>query len=267
MRFTNKEIKDLISELPENIREVVIRFNWAEEILAIAKRHNLQIDEVDLFREETLLVILGISSAENYEKKLVQHIGLSDETARILVDEANQNIFSELQRQAFGSKNIETKKETLFVSNDPYREPIDIKDINTVFKEEGIELLAHDTEQNIFPIDIQKDIDELSQSPKDKEQDIEKKRTETLISYNEDIEDSDYSGIKSHKIDTNILKESSHNIHVQKNLGDKNLSPQTLDKHILENSFITKGDTIDASPTLQEEIKEEGFFPKHSKEK
>jgi len=96
----------------------------------------------------------------------------------------------------------------------------------------------------------------------------------TPNTYNEPIEATDIKGIKGHRMDLNILKQRSQ----QNNLEEKTPSvaaPQittrgrdlgqgnmdlSLDKHLMENPFIAKGDVVDVSPTEQEQIKEEGTF-------
>jgi hypothetical protein len=89
--------------------------------------------------------------------------------------------------------------------------------------------------------------------------------------YNEPIDAADLEGITGHRIDTDILKQQHQNNPDQESSstpsaiskgrdlgqGEVNLS---LDKHLMENSFIAKGDSVDVSPTEQDQIKEEGTF-------
>jgi hypothetical protein len=94
---------------------------------------------------------------------------------------------------------------------------------------------------------------------------------EEVNNYNEPIDAADLKGITGHRIDTDILEQQHHNNPDQESSstpsaiskgrdlgqGEVNLS---LDKHLMENSFIAKGDSVDVSPTEQEQIKEEGTF-------
>jgi len=95
----------------------------------------------------------------------------------------------------------------------------------------------------------------------------------TSNTYNEPIEATDLTGIKGHRMDLNILKQRSQQNNLEekpsvaapqittrgRDLGQGNMD-LSLDKHLMENPFIAKGDVVDVSPTEQEQIKEEGTF-------
>ena len=82
-----------IQELPPNIRKAVETFDWSTEVLHIAQDNQIHIDDIETFRNETLLVIVGLTAATDYEKKLVAHMGITHEVAENLVADANQHIF------------------------------------------------------------------------------------------------------------------------------------------------------------------------------
>ena len=90
-----------IQELPPNIRKAVETFDWSTEVLHIAQDNQIHIDDIETFRNETLLVIVGLTAATDYEKKLVAHMGITHEVAENLVADANQHIFRPLQKMAF----------------------------------------------------------------------------------------------------------------------------------------------------------------------
>lgn len=125
-------IQDKINTLPENVKHAVEQFDWATEILHIAQDHQLQIDTIESFRRETLLVIVGLTDAADYEKNLVSHMHISDELAEILVSDANEHIFRPLQKIAF-THDRENDKED--------REILNHNEVKDLMNEHGIELV------------------------------------------------------------------------------------------------------------------------------
>ena len=123
-----KEIQQALSELPENIQEAVENFNWSKEILAIARKYEIQIDDINILKEQTMLVIVGLEPASDYKDNLVEHMGINENLASQLVFESNENIFKELQRRMFFKEQH--------------------NELATTMKEEGIELIEEISKGN-----------------------------------------------------------------------------------------------------------------------
>lgn len=290
MKLTNAEIQKSIAELPDNIKQAVVTFDWAQEILEIAHEHNMQIDDADDFRHQTLLVILGKIRAEDYEKGLVSELGLSKDLAETLVSKANQRIFLALQKRAFprNGSTIDTENtESTDVSGDPYQESITHNDVKNVLSSEGIELVD-ENEVQIFDNDLHNEVSAILSGTEKKsslhveldptfKSEVKTQRAEdTPTSYNEPIDSSDLKGIHGHRTDTSIIRtqhqESPDNVFGNKprvtgrDFGQGDYKIPTLDKHIMENPFATKTDIITATPTENEQIKKDGDFLSHLKE-
>lgn len=300
MKLSNQEIQTSIAELPANVQKAVITFDWGNEILNIGKRYSLHMDQIDAFRNESLMIILGKKSSGDYVSSLIKELDIKKNIAEQLVESANIKIFRELQKRAFTTEtneDTEIEKSTL---TDDYLEPINHNDLRGPMAEEGVHLVD---ENNIKPqTNLQNEIDSMVEAPyidsrslesfemssSDRQEDISDNNihgTEsTLIfkdefnqeiinsnSYNEPIDDSDLKGIGGHRTNTNILQTQNHlnpehafNKKISlttsgRDFGQGNLN-QSLDKHIMENPFIAKGDSLNVSPTEQEQIKEEGTF-------
>jgi hypothetical protein len=288
MPLTNIEIQKSISELPDNIKNAVINFDWATEILDIAHEHNIQIDEADIFRQQTLLVILGKSSAESYEKKLMAEMNIPKSLATSLVDEANHRIFFELQKRAFSKDELEDleQNDDDLIYSDRYHEPINHSDVKNILKNEGVELI--DEEPKIHDEDLHNEISAILQgtdtpitAPKRENSSLNVSANAHASNkqndYHEPIETSDLKGIKTNSVDTSILRKqyqttpekifSEEPTQSQKitgrDLGQGNTIISKLDKHIMENPFIAKTDASDVSPSKEEQIREEGDFLEH----
>jgi hypothetical protein len=172
MNYSPQQIQQALNELPDNIKNTVENFNWAKEILAIARIYEIQIDDIDILRQQTMLVIVGLERAVNYKNNLVTHMNIDDELAEELVYESNTRIFKELQRRAF-SKSQHTE-------------------IADTLREEGIELSDEDT-------------DKLH-----KNQSLESTQNNkhSPPSYYEPVTDNDMRGISGHRINTELTQKN-----------------------------------------------------------
>lgn len=305
MKLTNQEIQSSIADLPDNIRKAVITFDWGNEILNIANDHGLHMDQIDGFRNETLMIILGKSSSANYVVNLVKELSIKKNTAEEIVEAANIRIFRELQKRAFKTEEAEVVEEKSVY--DDYLEPIDHSDLRGPMAEEGVHLvdetfskpqtgLQNEIESliNVEDPEIdQRSLDSFEMNHQERVVTIEDnndsrlkddmvfkdefnqeivKETPQVNSYNEPIDDTDLMGIAKHRTDTSILKTKgqvkpdalfnqkpiSQSSSAGRDLG-QGLN-QSLDKHLIDNPFIAKGDSINISPSEQEQIKEDGTF-------
>ena len=206
MKLTNAEIQQKISKLPENIRNAINQFDWSGEVLAIGKSHNLQIDELNIFQKHTLEVIVGLTSASDYQGILQRELGIDTQTAEDIVIEANQRIFRELQKRAFTTEiDNEVEIDTTSVNyerNDPYREPLEHDGIKHVMRTEGIELLDHDEDMIVTT-----EVDTLE---KPKSNYSEPQSAKPATNYREPIEEQDLKGVKQRTADMRILKTKNH---------------------------------------------------------
>lgn len=163
MKMTNQQIQSAIADLPDNVRKAVITFDWANEILDIGHSHRLHMDQIEAFRHETLMIILGQSSSDNYIGNLKKHLDIKESLAQELVGDANDRIFTELQKRAFKSDdNDEITPETnIYSSSDNYLEPIKHQDLRGPMAKHGVHLI--DDEPAFKPqTGLQNEIDQIT---------------------------------------------------------------------------------------------------------
>ena len=280
MRLTSTEISNQLNMLPEHIRNAVMSFDWAGEVMDIARTHDIQIDEIEEFRQETLKVILGIAPAEAYEKNIIAAMGIDAATAALLVDEANERIFLELQKRAF-RKDGESSQSQNDEEDDRYLEPISHADVKNLMTDAGIELLDDDDLEMTSDSGIDHDEEAasthvsrndggsktISRTPSQPGNDLS-------LSYREPIEEKDLRGVNKQSIDTSILK-TLHHKNPERVFSDEDFSDQqpyteqhpTLDKKIMQEPVIPGLGHIDASLNKQETIAEEKSFLQHLQEK
>ena len=272
------DIQQKINELPANIKRAVDQFDWATEILHIAHDHQLQIDTIETFRQETLLVIVGLTPAVDFEKNLIKNLGVSHELAEILVADANEHIFRPLQKIAF-TRDEEPEIIEQGNNNDLESEIIEHAELSNVMSEHGVELVEEfepekpknelqDLADGIFgdseDDSISQEKEELEENSKIEDTSSHSKMNKP-VEYNELIDEKDLKGIHGHRVDTSILKQSQPESILQnkKQIQNHNIQESSLDSSNFKNMKISKTELFDVSPTKTEQITENGDFLKH----
>ncbi len=255
MNLSNSEIQKRITNLPDNIRNAILGFDWASEIMKIGHNHHMHMDEIEIFRQQTLAVILGIFPADKYEDHLIHDVGLSKTIAESIVSEANHRIFRELQKRAF------TKIET----NTEFHEDeiIEHHEIKNVLAGEGIHLVD---EHDVSPIntDLHKEVIEIMSEvhPSDDNptrtstntihQGTSEQTSHTKHNYQEPIHPKDLKGIHKHRLNTNIINQKhpeqiltqTKNFSTTRDIGQGDYAPlHTLDKKITQETIISNNHT------------------------
>lgn len=256
-------IQSKINALPENIRNAIEQFDWATEILHIAQDHQLQIDTIESFRRETLLVIVGSTAAIDFEKNLVKNMEISHEVAERIVADANQHIFIPLQKIAFSHDDVEDE----ILAHD---------DISNVMGEHGIELVDEFKPEPRPKNELQDLADSLFNTGSKEIKNIadtfseEKRETKSEIvpvQYNEPIYESDLAGIDAHRIDTGILTQKKPEDLLQfenvLNAENKTKKESSIENKLLAQSHMSKTENIDVSPTKTDLVNADGSFLKH----
>ncbi len=268
--MNNAIIEQKIQELPDNIRSAVENFDWSSQVLAIAHKYHLQIDEIKDFRDEILLVVVGITPAQDFEKKIMRILGISREQAEAIVLDANELIFSPLQKMAFSEK-----------ENQNQEEKINQEKIHQTFSSEGIHLISEEEMRDHPHNELQDLANELLEEKIEKKDENEEvshsihnsfTQEENPLSkkeflYHEPITEEDLKGISEHRIDTSILhqKKPQEVFQKKKDISEvkKKLQVHDLDKHLFQNTHISQHELVDVSPSEEEQIKERGEFLKH----
>jgi len=242
-----------IDSLPEVLRKSVMEFDWAGEVMNIARHNNLSIDDADVLQHETLLVITGHSPAASYTQNLVHKLGIDHDLAEKIVDEANDHIFHALQRRSFGSAN-EQKREPMIEqsqsqhTNDPYLEQIDEDDLLEGMHSMGVVLVDED-ENSIKDKPLMQKIPS-TENPKER----------SAVNYHEVLSSHDLKGAQKHRTDTSILKtQNQHNPeHILEKTkeeafiqdGRENYQKKRLDEHLSKKSFLAATEKMDLSASL-----------------
>lgn len=96
---TKQTIKDEISKLPREAREVVESLDWVKLCEEIGSQNNLNEDEVEGLQVETLLVIIGATSIDGLGVNIENQVELTREKSEDLEKELKQKIFKPLKER------------------------------------------------------------------------------------------------------------------------------------------------------------------------
>lgn len=96
MPISQEKMKEVFEEhlvnLPEINQRALRSFNWAEELVVIGKQNGLPIDLLEELQIETMLVLVGLVSPEDYPNELTARLAISPAQVGIILNEVNNRI-------------------------------------------------------------------------------------------------------------------------------------------------------------------------------
>ncbi|HZS43242.1 MAG TPA: hypothetical protein VFA52_03440 [Candidatus Paceibacterota bacterium] len=92
-----KIIEPQLQNLPSNIKEAILNNDIGAKLAEISKKHQLHIDQADILENETLMILVGLESADEYLNNLVRELRIPRDKASLIVDDVNNSIFSSIK--------------------------------------------------------------------------------------------------------------------------------------------------------------------------
>ena len=89
-----KIIKERAEKLPANVVEAIRNVPLIEKMQRIVKSNKLDKKKEGLFINETILVVLGVTSPQTYPKNLTENVGLNDDTVIKIAKEVDEQIIA-----------------------------------------------------------------------------------------------------------------------------------------------------------------------------
>ena len=253
MNLHQQLIQEALPNLPENIQYAIATLPWSEKIMTINRKHLLTMDQLEKFKDISQMIAVGLMSSDSYARNLENELGVSRERAEELVFDANHEIFDSLQDLAFGDNGYDIAHEEL---------------VNE-FDEEGIRLVADDDVPTIHPDHTTFQHDQLlnfdneefhTHSDSDVVGDESSTPTESIglvdipvPQYHEEITEDDFRGVAGHRIPDFQEGNKEDTIPVEYN-------NNILEHVLLQDSYRSKGDITDVSPTEGEQVRQDGDF-------
>jgi len=85
-----------LKKLPQQIQDLITKSGWEQSVRKIVDKHNLRVDQGADLETETLLIMLGLSSTEDFLSNIKDQTDIPDALAREIVGEIDRNIFEKL---------------------------------------------------------------------------------------------------------------------------------------------------------------------------
>lgn len=105
------EIKERFLELPESVQKIIVESGWEETTREIVSKYNLRIDQGSFIETETMLIMFGFISADDFKKDLISEAKIDEETANKIEQDIGNNIFKLIKDKirVVTEENIESK--------------------------------------------------------------------------------------------------------------------------------------------------------------
>lgn len=117
-------IKERYKELPADIKEAIANTDLASKFDAIAKKHGLHIDQNGSLQTETILVMIGLESTEDYVDNIKKALDISRVQAIEIAKDINSEILDsirvsirQIQEREEGIENTETINNQVEINN------------------------------------------------------------------------------------------------------------------------------------------------------
>ena len=86
--------EEQLTYLPSINQQALQSFDWATELVGIGKQYGLHVDQLDDLQIETMLVLVGVVSADDYPNELITRLAISPSEADKIIEQVNDLIFT-----------------------------------------------------------------------------------------------------------------------------------------------------------------------------
>jgi hypothetical protein len=192
-RYTPLQYNNVISKLPQEVRDVVLSNDTTEHLWKIGEKHSLHIDKVGIMHDIAMDTMMGIIATKNFVKELQDSLEISALDASVLARDIDENIF----------RPIKKTMTDLYAGGAPYKPSSSL----VQFYEED------DEHKTLSKADILKEIEDPSDAPvrkevantslglraKSLEGDVKKAASKEIVEYHEELVNTDNSHIADPK--------------------------------------------------------------------
>lgn len=88
-----QQFEEQLTYLPAVNQQALRSFDWATQLLSIGHQYGLHIDQLEDLQIETMLVLVGLVSPDDYETELITRLAVSTSEAEKILNEVNKQIF------------------------------------------------------------------------------------------------------------------------------------------------------------------------------
>lgn len=95
--YTDEQTIEIYKNLPEDLKGAIFNVEMTKAVDAIGKKYNLYVDRIGILGNETGMVMLGVTKPKDFVSNLSARLGVSNDMARSIAEEINQQIFSKVR--------------------------------------------------------------------------------------------------------------------------------------------------------------------------
>ncbi|MDQ3089732.1 MAG: hypothetical protein M3Q24_01085 [bacterium] len=96
MNESTKIIEEKFNELPKDLQSALSAVDWRSEIKKISTEKNLSIEQIQTLETETLLILYGFTSKDDFYENLVVEVNLNEELASEIFDLIQERVVVKL---------------------------------------------------------------------------------------------------------------------------------------------------------------------------
>ena len=86
-------LRERAKKIPKEVQEAIVSVDRRRRLANIAKNYQLHIDQAGVLDNETVLVMLGLESPDDFVGNITRELGISPAQAQLIANEVNQDIF------------------------------------------------------------------------------------------------------------------------------------------------------------------------------
>ena len=90
---TQKQLEGRLAELPEDVRLAILSSSFEKKIQTVGAKYSLHIDQTEVLRDETMLVMLGFADPSTFAADIEKQVRVSADQAQKIAAEVTEQLF------------------------------------------------------------------------------------------------------------------------------------------------------------------------------
>ena len=145
---TQKIIDDRLNELPEVIRDIILKSNWKDKIRRIVTKNKLHIDQGATIENLVFVTMLGMETPEDFVENAKEYANISEDQALSISSDVEKEIFREIRDKLIEiTKTSDTVGDIGRVTDELSKVAGDIEERAKLDEEEGYQKIKEGVEQ------------------------------------------------------------------------------------------------------------------------
>ncbi len=99
-------VKMELDQLPKYVRDSLASVDWLDALQEVTHEHHIHVDQVGQIRNETLLILLGLTDSPEFVGKVSEIIGDEDEELDKLITDINNRVFLPVREEIMRRRSL-----------------------------------------------------------------------------------------------------------------------------------------------------------------